>query len=294
MDLGSLSPFAHLAPPRPQLKCVAARPSIRHAGSHAAAPAPKLVRDGGALEPRPPVPARPRALSALLRGDARAGRLPRVGPGARARGRLLPRWRAPGSLGLIDRAHLGGGPPVPPGARPGGRASASRAEASRSSRSPPSGPGGSSRWSPAIPTAWRSCSSRCRPTTPFAVAADASPRRPAALGASDLDRRRRRSARRATGSGLDRGRRQRHLGPAQLLLGQQRLAGRRGKQALGGGGLATDRRGTPEEAEDAAAGGQGSRDPVRARPLTAVARGAYTEGVPLMVRRSGSHEEMPR
>jgi hypothetical protein len=61
---------------------------------------------------------------------------------------------------------------------------------------------------------------------------------------------------------------------------------------------------TPEEdaalhrlaliAEDAAVGGQGSRDPVRARPLTAVARGAYTEGVPRMVRRSGSYEEMPR
>jgi hypothetical protein len=44
----------------------------------------------------------------------------------------------------------------------------------------------------------------------------------------------------------------------------------------------------------AAVGGQGSRDPVRARPLTAVAPGAYTEGVPLMVRRSGSCEEMPR
>jgi hypothetical protein len=28
-------------------------------------------------------------------------------------------------------------------------------------------------------------------------------------------------------------------------------------QSLGGGGLATDRRGTPEEAEDAPAGGQG-------------------------------------
>jgi len=32
MDLGSLSPFAHLAPPRPQLKCVADRPSTRPAG----------------------------------------------------------------------------------------------------------------------------------------------------------------------------------------------------------------------------------------------------------------------
>jgi hypothetical protein len=43
---------------------------------------------------------------------------------------------------------------------------------------------------------------------------------------------RRRSTRGATRSGLDRGRRQRHLGPAQLRLGQQSLAGRRWEYAL--------------------------------------------------------------
>ena len=41
--------------------------------------------DGGALEPCPAVSPRPRALAAFLRGDARLGRLPGVGPGARAR-----------------------------------------------------------------------------------------------------------------------------------------------------------------------------------------------------------------
>jgi len=40
--------------------------------------------------------------------------------------------------------------------------------------------------------------------------------------------------------------------------------------------------------------GPSARPLVGAPPLTAVAQGAYTEGVPLMVRRSGPYEEMPR
>jgi len=66
---------------------------------------------------------------------------------------------------------------------------------------------------------------------------------------------------------------------------------RAGAVGLGAQALspAESRKLTPRQVD-----GQGSRDPVRARPLTAVARGAYTEGVALMVRRSGSCEEMPR